>query len=142
MLDEWANWLTATRPSALPKSALGTAIGYATNNGNALQRYREQGYLAIDNNLSERTLRVVALRRNNWGVLGSAVGGRTAAVLYSVVGTCRHLGIDPFADLRAALPGLFGLGEQPTGEQLWDWLPERWRWNRSRDRPYAAVSAG
>jgi hypothetical protein len=34
-------------------------------------------------------------------------GGRTAAALYSVVGTWKHLGIDPFAYLREALPGLF-----------------------------------
>jgi Transposase IS66 family len=61
------------------------------------RRYLEQGFLALDNNLSERTLRAIALGRNNWGVIGSEVGGTTAAVLYSVVGTCKHLGIDPFA---------------------------------------------
>ena len=44
----------------LPKSALGQAIGYALNNWEALSRYLEQGYLAIDNNLSERTLRAIA----------------------------------------------------------------------------------
>jgi len=47
-------WLDQTRSSALPKSPLGTAIGYASNNWTALNRYLEQGYLAIDNNLSER----------------------------------------------------------------------------------------
>ena len=66
------------------------------------------------NNLSERTLRAIALGRNAWGVIGSEAGGTTAAVLYSVVGTCKHLGIDPFAYLREALPGLFALGEMPT----------------------------
>jgi hypothetical protein len=48
------------------------------------------------------------------------VGGQTAAVLFSVVGTCKHLLIDPFAYLRDALPGLFALGDQPTVEQLLD----------------------
>jgi transposase len=42
-----------------------------------------------------------------------------------VVGTCKHLGIDPFAYLREALPGLFALGETPTAERLLDWLPDR-----------------
>ncbi|WP_390888626.1 IS66 family transposase [Frigoriglobus tundricola] len=55
----------------------------------ALKRYLEQGFLALDNNLSERTLRAIALGRNNWGVIGSEMGGRTAAVLFSVVGTCK-----------------------------------------------------
>jgi transposase len=99
-----------------------------------LKRYLEQGFLALDNNLSERTLRAIALGRNNWGVIGSEVGGRTAAVLYSAIGTCKHLGIDPFGYLRNALPGLFALGEQPTAEQLLDWLPDRWGLNQTRDR--------
>ena len=87
------------------------------------------------NNLSERTLRAVALGRNNWGLIGSEAGGQTAAVLYSVVGTCKHLGIDPFGYLREALPALFTLGEQPTAEQLRGWLPDRWLLRRSRDAP-------
>ena len=103
-----------------------------------MRRYLEQGFLALDNNLSERTLRVVALGRNAWGVIGSEVGGRTAAVLYSIVGTCKHLGIDPFAYLRDALPGLFALGEKPTAERLLDWSPDRWLLNRTRDAPARA----
>jgi hypothetical protein len=65
----------------------------------------------------------------------SEVGGQTAAVLYSVVGTCKHLGIDLFAYLRDALPGLFALGKAPKAEQLLDWLPDRWLWNRTRINP-------
>ena len=134
-------WLDEERPRALPKSALGQALGYALNNWAALARYLEQGYLAIDNNLSERTLRAIALGRNNWGVIGSEAGGQTAAVLYSVVGTCKHLGIDPFVYLRETLPGLFGLGEKPTAEQLLDWLPDRWLLQRARDAPVAGAEA-
>lgn len=101
----------------------------------------DQGFLALDNNLSERTLRAIALGRNNWGVIGSEGGGQTAAVLYSVVGTCKHLGIDPFAYLRDTLPGLFTLGEKPIAEQLLDWLPDRWRLNRVRSQPVRDATA-
>jgi transposase len=131
--DELSRWLAEQKAGVLPKSPLGTAIGYASNNWVALKRYLEQGFLAIDNNLSERILRAIALGRNAWGVIGSEVGGQTAAVLYSVTGTCKHLGIDPFAYLRDALPGLFAAGEKPTTEQLLDWLPDRWLLNRTRD---------
>jgi hypothetical protein len=142
ILVELKKWLDAERPNALPKSPLGQAVGYALNHWDALRRYLEQGYLAIDNNLSERTLRAIALGRNNWGVLGSETGGRTAAVLYTVVGTCKHLGIDPFAYLREALPGLFALGEKVTAEQLLDWLPDRWLLRRGRESPRGAAQAG
>jgi transposase len=140
--DELEKWLAEQKAGALPKSPLGTAIGYATNNWDALKRYLEAGYLALDNNLSERTLRAIALGRNNWGVIGSEAGGTTAAVLYSVIGTCKHLGIDPFAYLRETLPGLFALGEKPTTEQLWDWLPDRWLLNRARNTSIAPAVAG
>jgi transposase len=142
VLAELKKWLDEQRPQALPKSALGQAIGYALNNWTALGRYLEQGYLAIDNNLSERTLRAIAVGRNNWGVIGSEAGGRTAAVLYTVVGTCKHLGIDPFAYLREALPGLFALGEKPLAGQLLDWLPDRWLLRRGRDAPPSQGAAG
>jgi hypothetical protein len=140
--DELSKWLAEQKPGALPKSPLGIAIGYATNNWNALKRYLEAGYLALDNNLSERTLRTIALGRNNWGVIGSEAGGQTAATLYSVVGTCKHLGIDPFAYLREALPGLFALGEKPTAEQLLGWLPDRWLLTRTQDHPSPDRTAG
>ena len=87
-------------------------------------------------------MRAVALGRNNWGVLGSEAGGRTAAVLYTVVGTCKHLGIDPFVYLREVLPALFALGEKPTAEQLLGWLPDRWQLRHGRESPPLEGKAG
>jgi transposase len=141
VLADLQSWRDAMQNEALPKSALGVAIGYLSNNWESLLRYRDAGYLGIDNNLSERTLRAVAVGRNNWGVLGSEVGGQTSAVLYSVVGTCKHLAIDPFAYLRESLPGLFALGEKPSAEHLQQWLPDRWLLTRTRDRPIQEANA-
>src|SRR5215469_11026977 len=121
--EQFRLWLVGQQARALPRSPLGEAVGYALSNWAALMRYTEKGYLGIDNNLSERALRQVVVGRANWMFCGSAEGGRTSAALYSVVGTCKHLGIDPFAYLREALPALFGLGE---GE-LTPWLPDVWQ---------------
>jgi hypothetical protein len=68
--------------------------------------------------------------RANWQFCGSAAGGQTAAVLYSVVGTCKHLGIDPFVYLRDVLPALFALEEGPSEEVLAYWLPDAWQERR------------
>jgi transposase len=116
-------WLLEKRRQVLPKSPLGEAVSYALSNWPALMRYTEQGYLAIDNNPAERTLRQVALGRNNWQFCGSAAGGKTAAVLYSVVGTCKHLGLDPFAYLQDVLTRL------PTTRvgPLDAFLPDSWQ---------------
>ena len=90
----------------------------------------------------DSTLRQVAIGRKNWLFCGSAEGGRTAAVLCSVVGTCKHLGIDPLAYLKEALPGLFALGEKPPAEQLQGWLPDRWLPRRARESPPGQAAAG
>ena len=58
-----------------------------------------------------------------------------------LVGTCKHLGIDPFVYLRDALMGLFALGEKPTAEQLREWLPDRWLQRRGRDSPVEPAQA-
>jgi transposase len=63
-------------------------------------------------------------------------------VLYTMVGTCKHLGIDPFAYLREALPGVFPLGEEPAAEQLLEWLPDRWLLGRARDSPRESPPGG
>ena len=38
--------------------------------------------------------------RNNWMFYGSDKGGRTGAVLSTLIATCKRLRIDPFAYLR------------------------------------------
>lgn len=87
-------------PTVLPKSPLGEALGYLRRQWRALTRYTEDGALAIDNNAAERALRLVAVGRKNWLFAGSDAGGRRAALLYSLIGTCKVLGLDPFAYLR------------------------------------------
>lgn len=130
-------WLEAESKSALPESPLGVAIAYVLNRWDACVRYTEAGYLSIDNNLSERTLRGIALGRRNWKFVGSASSGASAAIRYTLVGTCRHLGMDPFAYLRDVLPKMHALGAKPTDEQLAELLPDAW----SRRRQAAVATA-
>jgi len=106
----------------LPKSPMGDAIGYALNNWRALNRYVLFGFLSIDNNVAERTLRGIAIGRKNYLFLGSDAGGNTAAVLYSLVSTCQRQNIDPWAYLRDALTRL---PELPA-ERLEELLPDVW----------------
>jgi transposase len=66
-------------------------------------RYLEAPYLAIDNNAVENAPRPVAVGRRKWLHLGSDKGGKSAAVLMSLVQSCRRLGNGPFAYLRDVL---------------------------------------
>ena len=90
----------------MPKSALGDAVGYVRNQWAALNRFIDNGRLAIDNNPAERALRGVAVGRKNWLFTGSEDGGKRAAVIYSLIETCKLLGIEPFEYLRDILERL------------------------------------
>jgi len=44
---------------------------------------------------------VMVIGRKNWLFTGSDNGGKRAAIIYSLVASCKSCGIDPFAYLRA-----------------------------------------
>src|SRR5262249_37807604 len=98
------------------------AIGYVQNHWEALIRYASSGYLAIDNNLAEQHMKTVATGRKNWLFTGSENGGKTMAVLFSVVSSCQRRGHDPFVSLGDVLTRLPDLSK----EHLADLLPDRW----------------
>jgi len=89
--------------TVLPKSPLGEALRYLTNQWAALQRFVDDGRLAIDNNRAENQLRVVALGRKNWLFAGSFEGARRAALLYSLVQSCALIDLSPFEYLKDVL---------------------------------------
>jgi transposase len=64
----------------------------------------------------------IATGRKNWLFTGSETGGRTAAILFTMVSSCRRHGHDPFVYLRDVLTRL---PDQPK-ERLEDLLPARW----------------
>jgi transposase len=108
----------------LPKSALGKAVTYARNQWAALRRYVSDGRLTIDNNVSERTLRLQAIGRNNWQFLGSEGAGSRAAVLFTILAGAKRHHLEPWAYLRDVLLRL-SAGETEL-ERL---LPDRWAAN-------------
>lgn len=99
-IDELRRTLQA---DALPKSPLGDALRYLDNQWGPLQRFVEDGRLAIDNNRAENQLRIVAVGRKNWLFAGSLDGARWTATLYSLVQSCRLVGVDPFLYFRDVL---------------------------------------
>jgi hypothetical protein len=123
ILEQFHQWLLAQRPEVLPKSPMGEAIGYALNNWEALRRYTEAGFLAIDNNVAEREMKRIAIGRKNWLTVGSPRGGQTAAVLFSFTSTCQRLVVEPWAYLQDLLTRL---PTTPAG-QLGDLLPDHWQ---------------
>jgi transposase len=127
ILEQFQSWLARQRAEVLPKSPMAEALGYALNNWQALIRYTEAGFLAIDNNVAEREMKRIAIGRKNWLFVGSVRGGQTAAVLFSLTSTCTRLAVEPWTYLQDVLTRL------PTlpADQLADLLPDRWQATRA-----------
>jgi transposase len=118
--------LALWQPQVLPKSPIGQAIAYAQGQWEALNRYVDDGILAIDNNLSERTLRMVAIGRKNWLFVGHDNGGHRAAIIYSLVASCKLCGIDPFAYFRDVLERI----STHPASRVAELIPRNWQPSR------------
>lgn len=103
LLSDFKRWLEGHSPHLLPQGALGQACAYVMSNWQALNRFTENGILAPDTNLVERTLRPIAAGRKAWLFAGSVRGGNAAAVAFSLIETCKLNGVEPFAYLKDVL---------------------------------------
>ena len=105
-LDALHDWVQTQRRRLSGKSALGKALQYALSRWDALTRYIEDGRLSIDNNLSERLLRGIAVTRKNFLFVGSDAGGQRAAIIYTIAETAKLNGLDPEAYIATILDRL------------------------------------
>jgi transposase len=116
VLDEYKN-------QVLPKSPIGKAVSYSLNQWEALNRYVDDSILEIDNNLSERLLRMVVIGRKNYLFAGSEAGAGRAAIIYSLVAGCKLNGIDPFRYFRDVLARV----STHPADKIDELLPSEWK---------------
>lgn len=121
----------------LPKSPLGKAITYTLNNWPALNRYTEAAFLSIDNNLSERQIKLLVIGRKNWMFAGSENGARNAAILFSLVASCKLAGVDPFAYFRDLLTRL----QHHPPDRVHELTPREWRKRFAPQSPATTAAA-
>lgn len=115
-------WLDEMKFIEPPKTKLGDAIAYTLNRWPALLVYLDHPFVEISNNGSERSIKPMVLSRKNWLFAGSDTGGRTVALLMSLIETCKRLGINPFEYLK----DVFTRFPSAKTSQIDDFLPDRW----------------
>jgi transposase len=106
LLMRFRQWLEGNVIGLPTQAPLAKAFGYALRHWQALVRYTESGILLPDNNALERQIRPIALGRANWTFAGSPRGARAAATMYSLLGTARLNGFEPYAWLKDTLEKL------------------------------------
>ena len=123
VLEEIKSALDEYRDQVLPKNPMGKAITYAWNQWEALNRYIENPILDIDNNISERALRMVVIGRKNYMFAGSEAGAERAAIIYSLVASCKLNGHDPFVYFRDVLRRV----STHPANRIDELLPSHWK---------------
>jgi transposase len=69
----------------------------------ALTAFLEDPKISLDNNVSERALRILALGRHNFLFVGHDEAGQNLAMLQSLVATCKLHDVNPYDYLVDAL---------------------------------------
>ena len=112
----------------LPKSKLKEAMGYFCGLIPYLKNYTKDAFSRLDNNVAERAIRPLAIGRKNWLFFGSPDGGEAGAILFSLVQTCRGLGINPREYLEDVMRKIMGHNSQ----KLYELLPDEWLKSRNQ----------
>lgn len=125
LVDRLQASLLRARDDVRPSSKLGEAVTYALNRWPTLQRYLDDGRLAIDTNHVERQIRPLAIGRANWLFIGRSSAGATTATMYTVLQSARLHQVDllPYlTDVLRHLPAV-ELGNTAGVDAF---LPDRW----------------
>ena len=122
-MENFHRWLKEQEGIHPPKSPLGKAIAHALKNWEALTEFLKSSKTPVDNNASERALRVAALGRKNFLFCGHDQGARNLAGLYSLVMTCEANGVNPQHYLADVLLRI----QTHPASKIDDILPHKWR---------------
>lgn len=96
ILRAFEAWLISEKPKVMPKSPIGKAIDFCLNRFGRLCAYTVDGRYRIDSNLVENTQRPVALTRKNYLFCKNDDAAEDAAVIYTVMGCCKAVGVNMY----------------------------------------------
>jgi transposase len=94
LFDEFYDWLDTIKPS--PKTGLYTAVVYARNQREYLERYLEDGRLEISNNRAERSIKPFVIGRKNWLFANTPRGAKASAIMFSIIETAKENELNPY----------------------------------------------
>lgn len=100
ILEQLHQWMKSGIVNVAPQSLSGKALAYTLPRWDKLMLYTTDGKLEIDNNLVENSIRPIAIGRKNYLFAGSHEAAQRAAMIYSLLGTCKLKGVEPFQWLK------------------------------------------
>lgn len=95
-MKKFKMWMAKQKTAGhVPQSPLMKAIQYTERAWTSLVACIDDVKVYLDNNISERALRQIALGRKNYMFVGSEEAGRNLAINQTIVASCQMAGVNP-----------------------------------------------
>ena len=118
-------WMRTERAKLSRHNDVAKAMDYMLTRIEAFTRFLDDGRICLTNNAAERALRGIALGRRSWLFAGSDRGGERAAVMLSLIHTCKLNNVDPRAWLADVLARIADHKITKLSALLpWNWAAE------------------
>ncbi|WP_122405318.1 IS66 family transposase [Bradyrhizobium vignae] len=137
LLEDMHAWLLRERETLSRSSEVLKPINYMLRRWDDFGRFLEDGRICLTNNCAERALRGIALGRRNWTFAGSQRGADRAAIMLTMITTCRLNDVDPKTWLAEVLARIADL----PASRLHELLPWEWKLLRQAEKPAGQQAA-
>lgn len=125
IICSFEKWMLDTAHKVLPGSLILKAIKYTYPLLPRLSQYVNDGRYCIDNNLVENAIRPLAISRKNFLFCGNHDAAIRASIIFSLVGSCKALGINPRDWMEDVLDRI---SEYDNGQKdIAELLPNKWQ---------------
>ncbi len=122
IVKELEQWMREQRSALSRHDPVAKAMNYLLNDWQGFTSFLDDGRICLTNNAAEREVRGIARGRKAWLFVGSDRGGERAAMMYSLIHTCRLNEVDPLAWLTDVLARIADLPQSRLHELLpWNW---------------------
>ena len=119
-------WVVSYMPKVLSGGRMSKALTYTYLLFHRLSRYHLDGRYKMDSNLVENSIRPLALGRKNYMFCGNHDAAENAAIMYSLLGCCAVLDVNPrewLTDVLTRIPYY----NNNYSLDLADLLPHNWK---------------
>ena len=89
-------WIKEHRNEVPAQSETGKGFTYCLNQEKYLKTFLENGYVPLDNNACEASIRGFCIGKHNWHIIDTIDGAKASAIIYSIAETAKANNLRPY----------------------------------------------
>ncbi len=103
-----------TQVKVTPGSETGKGLSYCINQEKYLKTFLDNGWVPMDNNAAEQSIRGFCIGKKNWMVIDTIAGAKASAIIYSIAETAKLNHLKPYNYFEFLLTELPELMEEQS----------------------------